>query len=106
MVPFVEGNFRAATGAQKRGIGGSSFGAIVSLYAGWTRPTVFGAVLAMSQAPGVYDFAGLVASSPGGKKALRVYLDSGTVDPFPLVKFSVVGLRLLCWLSWELTDGS
>ena len=82
VVPFVETNFRAAKGAANRGIGGSSFGGIISLYAGWTRPAVFGVVMAMSQAPRVYDFAGLVASSPGGKKALRIYLDSGTIDPF------------------------
>ena len=79
VVPFVETWYRTAPGPGNRGIGGSSYGGIISLYAGWTRPQVFGFVMAMSTAF-AYDFHAMVRATPPPKKPLRIYLDSGTVD--------------------------
>jgi enterochelin esterase-like enzyme len=79
VIPFVERNYRARSGPASRAIGGSSFGAIISWYAGFGRPGTFGAVMAMSTAPAVFDPKTLV---PSGRTAMRIYLDSGTIDPF------------------------
>lgn len=81
VIPFVEQRYRVQTGAANRGIGGSSFGGIISLYAGFTRPTVYGVVMAMSTAPETYDVKARIETTTG-KTPLRVYLDSGTIDPF------------------------
>jgi len=77
IVPFVETHYRAFPEAANRGIGGSSFGGLISLCAAWTRPNLFGFVLAMS--PGhTYDFGAMVRRTLV-KPSLRIYIDSGTV---------------------------
>jgi len=78
VVPFVEANFRTLPGAASRGIGGSSYGGLISLYGAWTRPQVFGFAMAMSTAF-AYDFHALVGRTTA-RPALRIYIDSGTVD--------------------------
>ncbi len=80
VVPFVEANYRAAPGAQNRGLGGSSYGAIISLHGGWSRPQSFGVVMAMSTAFYPTDFVSVVRATPPPKKPLRIYIDSGTTD--------------------------
>ena len=50
VIPFVETGFRTLPGPAGRAIGGSSYGGILSLYAGWTRPHTWGRGLAMSPA--------------------------------------------------------
>jgi enterochelin esterase-like enzyme len=77
VVPFVERQWRTAPGPAGRGLGGSSYGGLISLYGAWTRPARWGVVMAMSTAYG-YDFIGL-AQQATGKRALRIYLDSGTL---------------------------
>jgi enterochelin esterase-like enzyme len=81
VIPFVDVNYRTQPDAAHRAIGGSSYGGVISLYAGWTRTSTYGIVMAMSPAfwrdPSVnWDFESLVTA----KKPVRVYLDSGTVD--------------------------
>jgi enterochelin esterase-like enzyme len=77
VAPFVERHWRAAPAPAGRGLGGSSYGALISLYGAWTRPERWGLVMAMSTAYG-YDFIGL-AQQATSKRALRIYLDSGTL---------------------------
>jgi predicted alpha/beta superfamily hydrolase len=48
VMPRVERAFRVRTGPDSTGIGGSSLGGLISLYAGVTHPQVFGKVLAES----------------------------------------------------------
>ena len=66
-------------GPANRGIGGSSYGGLISLYGAWTRPAVFGFVMAMSPAF-AFDFHAMVNATPPPRRPLRIYLDSGTVD--------------------------
>jgi len=77
VVPFVERHWRTAAGPEGRGLGGSSYGALISLYGAWTRPAKWGVVMAMSTAYG-YDFIGL-AQQATSRRPLRIYLDSGTL---------------------------
>ncbi len=76
VIPFVEAHYRAARGARKRGIGGSSYGGLISLYGAWTRPKSFGFAMAMSTAF-AYDFPALVGATRG-RPPLRIYIDSGS----------------------------
>ena len=76
VVRWVDGRYRTIREPSGRGIGGSSYGALVSLYAGWTRPSVFGLVMAMSPSLWRID----VPADAIVKVPVRVYLDSGTTD--------------------------
>ncbi len=48
VIPRVDRSFRTAAGADRRAIGGSSLGGLISLYAAARHPDVFGRVLAES----------------------------------------------------------
>jgi enterochelin esterase-like enzyme len=78
VIPFVERHYRTRAGAASRGIGGSSYGGLISLYAAWTRPATYGFAMAMSTAY-AYDVPALVRAT-ATPPALRLYLDSGTRD--------------------------
>lgn len=79
VLPFVDARFWTAPGARNRVIGGSSYGGIISLYAAWTRPAVWGTTMGMSTAF-AYDLHAQVDREAPPKKPLRIYIDSGTVD--------------------------
>ncbi len=48
--PAIDERYRTLPGAEHTGIGGSSMGGLIALYAGIQRPDVFGRVMAMSPA--------------------------------------------------------
>lgn len=48
--PMIDGRYRTRPEPAATGIGGSSMGGLIALYAGLTRPDVFGRVMAMSPA--------------------------------------------------------
>ncbi len=79
--PVIERDFRVLTGREQTGIIGSSLGGLISLYAFFARPEVFGFAGAMSPAlwPGrgaIYDFVHRQPFQPG-----KLYLDHGTREP-------------------------
>ncbi len=78
VVPFVDRYWRTEPGPLGRGLGGSSYGGLISLYGAWTRPRTWGVVMAMSTAFG-FDFIGLARGNTT-HRPLRIYLDSGTTD--------------------------
>src|SRR5271170_2391505 len=45
VMPFVESNYRVATGPENTGLGGSSLGALIALYTAMARPGVIGRLL-------------------------------------------------------------
>ena len=45
VMPFVERNYRAATGPENTGLGGSSLGALIALYTAIARPGTIGCLL-------------------------------------------------------------
>ena len=45
VMPFVERTYRAATGPENTGLGGSSLGALIALYTAIARPGVIGRLL-------------------------------------------------------------
>ena len=85
--PEIDRRYRTARGPEQTGIGGSSMGGLIALYAGLARPDVFGKVLAMSPAVWFAEGGGpwlsdnrLIAyiggrALPAGR---RFYLDVGT----------------------------
>jgi predicted alpha/beta superfamily hydrolase len=77
--PWIDARYRTLPGRESTGIGGSSLGGLVSLYAGIARPGVFSRVAALSTSAwwGYGCIVGLVDALPG-KAHTRVWLDIGT----------------------------
>jgi len=76
--PLIDASFRTLPGREHTGIMGSSMGGLISLYAYFRHPEVFGFAGALSPAfwfakGAIYDYVQEAAFSPG-----RIYMDAGT----------------------------
>ncbi|MGH9814726.1 MAG: alpha/beta hydrolase [Candidatus Acidiferrales bacterium] len=78
LLPLVNHKYRTKTDPASTGIGGSSYGALAALYAGMTRPDVFGRMLLES--PSLYVGGGKILSDAKNTKAWpeKIYLGVGT----------------------------
>jgi enterochelin esterase-like enzyme len=79
VMPFVDTEYRIESGPSRTGIGGSSLGALVSLYLGLSRPDVFGKIAALS--PSVWWNQRVMhkfAESMAVHTRPRIWLDIGT----------------------------
>ena len=78
--PFMARNYRVATGPENTGLGGSSLGALISLYAAAVRPGVIGRLLLES--PSLWaSNRQLIRQSRGVKRwPERVFLATGTAE--------------------------
>jgi CubicO group peptidase (beta-lactamase class C family) len=81
--PFIDGQYRTLTDAGNTGLGGASFGGLVSLYLGLKHPQTFGKLALLS--PSV-NWDGKVilrqVQALGAKPGLRIWLDVGTAEGF------------------------
>ncbi len=76
--PLIDAQFRTSADRQSTGIMGSSMGGLISLYAGFRRPDIFGVIGAMSPSIGfaaaqILEFARFSNHA----EPLRIYLDCG-----------------------------
>lgn len=81
--PFIDSQYRTLTDAANTGLGGASFGGLVSVYLGLKHPTVFGKLAAFS--PSVWWDNKLIARNVKdikSKPALRIWLDVGTREGY------------------------
>ena len=78
VMPFVEKKYRIKEGAEFTGIGGSSYGALISLYTVLQAPDVFGRVLLESPSFYVDDARVLKMSETAQGFPAKVYLGVGT----------------------------
>jgi predicted alpha/beta superfamily hydrolase len=78
--PFMARNYRVATGPENTGLGGSSLGALISLYTAAVRPGVIGRLLLES--PSLWaSNRQLIRQSRGVKRwPERVFLATGTAE--------------------------
>jgi predicted alpha/beta superfamily hydrolase len=79
--PLIDRDFRTNAARLHTGIFGSSLGALISLYAFFVRPDVFGFVGAMS--PSLWVGQGLILDQVRESPVVpsRLYLDNGTHEP-------------------------
>ncbi|WP_428261847.1 alpha/beta hydrolase [Haliangium sp.] len=77
--PFIEANYRVLTGPANTLIGGSSLGGLISFWAAWTRPQVFGTAVCMSSSFWWNDrfLIDTVAGHTGAKVPVVLYIDAG-----------------------------
>jgi len=77
--PFIDKQFRTKTDRASTSIGGSSLGALISLYVGLSNPETFGGIIVMS--PSFWWANGWVnewVSKQKIRKDLRMWVDMGT----------------------------
>ena len=86
ILPAVQSAFRAETGPSRTAVMGSSLGGLVSFYMAWERPDVFGQCACLS--PSFWyenDLFDRVLCED--KRAIRIYLDSGSpADNFDVTR--------------------
>ena len=88
--PLIDKKFRTQADAGHTFIGGSSLGGLISLYAGISRPKVFGGIIAMS--PSIWWADGkiiswLIANDIAGYKG-KIWVDMGTREGEEAINFA------------------
>jgi len=78
VMPFVEGHYRVKTGPDNTGLGGSSYGALITLYVIQHVPGVFGRVLIESPSVYVDDYHILKEAAERRDWPARLYFGAGT----------------------------
>ena len=80
VMPFVERNYRVATGPENTGLGGSSLGALIALYTAMARPGVIGRLLLES--PSLWASARQAIKESRSVRIWpeRIYLGVGTAE--------------------------
>ena len=78
VMPFVEGNYRVATGPENTGLGGSSLGALIALYTVTARPGVIGRLLLESPSLWASNRQAIKESRPVRIWPERIFLAVGT----------------------------
>lgn len=80
VMPFVERNYRIATGPENTGLGGSSLGALIALYTAVVRPGVIGRLLIESPSLWVSNRQVIKESRTTRIWPERVFLAVGTAE--------------------------
>jgi len=80
LVPFIEINFRAEKNFQQRLVTGDSFGGLISAYAPFHRPDVFGMGYSQSGYHSFQDDQLIQLYNTSEKKPIRLYVDIGTYE--------------------------
>jgi predicted alpha/beta superfamily hydrolase len=78
VMPFIERTYRVAHGTKNTGLGGSSLGALISLYTVIARPSVFGKLLLESPSLFISNRQLLKESRGAASWPQRIFLAVGT----------------------------
>lgn len=80
VMPFVARNYRVASGPENTGLGGSSLGALISLYTAAVRPDVFGRLLLESPSLWASNRQIIRQSRQVQRWPERIFLATGTAE--------------------------
>ncbi len=80
VMPFVERNYRVATGPENTGLGGSSLGGLIALYTAMVRPEVIGRLLIESPSLWVSNRQAIKDSRKVRIWPERIFLGVGTAE--------------------------
>jgi predicted alpha/beta superfamily hydrolase len=78
VMPFIEKKYRVSRGAENTGIGGASYGGVLSLYTALQHPGVFGHVLVESPVLGVGDGQLLKDAEKATQLPQKMFVAMGT----------------------------
>jgi len=80
VMPFIEYNYRVATGAENTGLGGSSLGGLIALYTAMVRPGAIGRLLVESPSLWVSNRQAIKESREVRIWPERIFLGVGTAE--------------------------
>jgi predicted alpha/beta superfamily hydrolase len=80
VMPFMARNYRVATGAENTGLGGSSLGALISLYTAAARPGLIGHLLLESPSLWASNRQMIKESRGVTQWPARIFLGTGTAE--------------------------
>jgi len=80
VMPFVARNYRVATGPENTGLGGSSLGALIALYAAAVRPGIFGRLLLESPSLWAANRQMIRSRREVKRWPERIFLATGTAE--------------------------
>jgi enterochelin esterase family protein len=80
LVPAIDSKYRTITAASSRAIGGASLGGLISAYAAYRHPQVFGNVIGQSSAFQVNGGRIITDYSEQERKPIRWYLETGRYE--------------------------
>lgn len=80
LIPYINKNFRTLTDFENTGIGGSSLGGLISLYAGLSNPGVFGKMMIFSPSLWVSKMIFNQTKSFQPLEKSKIYLYSGGME--------------------------
>ncbi|OHD11219.1 MAG: hypothetical protein A2Y34_11860 [Spirochaetes bacterium GWC1_27_15] len=81
IIPVVEYNYSLVKSKDGRIICGSSYGGVISLFAGWNESDTFGKIIAMSPSIQVSWITPMVTNNT--KPNIKLYIDTGSLeDPY------------------------
>ena len=78
LVPYIDAHYRTLTGPTHTGIGGASLGGLMTLYAMYARPDVFGLGAALSSSIWWDDLHVVDYAAGSSKPPAQVWMDMGT----------------------------
>jgi predicted alpha/beta superfamily hydrolase len=91
VMPFIEKNYRVKTGPENTGLGGSSYGGLITFYVALHTHGVFGRVLIESPSLYVKDYAVLKQAAKHKDWPARIYFGGGTEETPPDDPETVLG---------------
>lgn len=91
VMPFIEKNYRIKTGPENTGLGGSSYGGLISFYVALHTRGVFGRLLIESPSFYVKDYAVLRQAAKHNDWPARIYFGGGTEETPPDAAETVPG---------------
>jgi predicted alpha/beta superfamily hydrolase len=91
VMPFIEENYRVKTGPANTGLGGSSYGGLITFYVAMHTHGVFGRVLLESASFYVKNYAVLKQAAGHKDWPARIYFGGGTEETPPDDPKTVVG---------------
>ena len=83
VMPFIEKQYRVKTGPENTGLGGSSYGGLITFYVALHTHGVFGRVLIESPSLYVHDYAVLKQAAGYKDWPTRIYFGGGTEETAP-----------------------
>lgn len=89
LIPYVNNKYNVKTGYENTGIGGSSMGGLISLYAGMKKPNMFGKMMIFSPSMWISDEIYEEAKKFHPRQHTKMYLYAGgkeSEDHLPNVK--------------------
>lgn len=82
LMPFIQDNYSVLTGRENQAIAGFSMGGREALYIGFTRPDLFGYILAVSPAPGLTPGKDWALDHPGQMQEDELKIKNSDETPY------------------------